>query len=246
MQLPRILLILLSSVMALVWTACASTPPPTLPTPTIVRTEVVALPALLAAPQQWSGKPIVLIAPVQMRGDDRVLAFEPPSAEASPDQTRNMVWLADPLPPTVQEALPNKQGVIKLQGTLSPPGAYGREQRFTYQFSAKAVQVLQPERTTLANLAENPRALDQILLQVEGTLLVQSDTALLTDAVSTGGVPTAQGRQIKLPRTSITNEVVDGLKPSGDVRWGAVRLIGWWQDGTMLPLSVTPLNPGGQ
>lgn len=222
-------------------TACASQPVPALPTPTVpLRDAVVALPTLLADPQRWSGQPLILIAPVQ--AGEQTLSAQIVSAPgatpaAAPDATA--IWLAQPLPDSITQQFEDGFGVVRLRGRLSPPGAYGRDQRFSYQFSAERADLLQPERTTLVNLTTNPGALNGVLLRLEGTLLVQRDAALLADHVSAGGVPTASGRQIKLPRNAIDEQIVAQLSRSGEVRWGAVQVIGWWQDGALMPFAIT-------
>ena len=221
--------------------ACAAQPPAVLQTPTAPSREVVvALPIVLAEPQRWSGKELTLIAPVRVNADERVLTLAlTQKAATATASSASGIWLAGPLPDDIRSKLKGNTGVLKLRGELSPPGAYGREQRFPYQFTAASIAVLQSERTTLVNLAENPRALDRILLRVEGTLLAQRDSALLVDQVSEGGVPLAGGHQIKLSREQLEPGFLQSLSRSGDVRWGQVEVVGWWQDGTLTPFEIT-------
>lgn len=228
---------LLAALLLIVLSGCASAPRPSIPTPTQPpRESVVALPTVLAEPQRWSGQSLVLVAPVQPGEERRVLTLD--RADTSGSQSQSAIWLAQPLPDPILSQLGLDGGVVRLRGTLSPPGAYGRDQQFTYQFSVEQADLLQPERTTLANLAENPRALDRVLLRLEGTLLVQREAALLVDRVSAGGVPLASGRQIKLPRAALDDQTVAALNRSGEVRWGAVEVIGWWQDGALTPFVI--------
>lgn len=225
-------------VIILALSGCAAAPAPALPTPTTTpREAVIALPALLAEPQRWSGQSLILVTPVRAGEAGRVLTTRPPADPTAPPTAGSAIWLAQPLPEAITSQLP-AGGVARLRGILSPPGAYGPDQRFTYQFSAERAELLTPERTTLVNLAQNPDALDRILLQLEGTLLLEQDSALLVEQVSAGGVPTGSGREIKLPRAAIDEQVIGRLNQSGDVRWGAVQMIGWWQDGSFVPLSV--------
>lgn len=213
---------------------CASQPTPALPTPTVqLREAVITLPALLAEPQRWSGQQVVLVTPVRSGEAAQVLTLDDASNSA------DAIWLSQPLPESITSQLSNGSGVVRLRGRLSPPGAYGRNQEFSYQFSAQRTDLLQPERTTLANLATNPDALDRILLRLDGTLLVQRDAALLANEVSEGGVPTATARQIKLSRSTIDEQLVAQLNRSGEVRWGMVQVIGWWQDGVLTPFMIT-------
>lgn len=224
----------------LLLSGCASASVPAISTPTVVpREAVVVLPELLAEPQRWSGQLLVLIAPVWPGETERMLAAQRTSDPTAPPASSGAFWLAQPLPETVTRQL-GAGGVVRLRGRLSPPGAYGPDQQFTYQFSAERAELLQPERTTLANLAANPGALDRILLRLEGTLLLEQESALLVEEVSAGGVPTASGREIKVPRDAVDAQVIGQLNQSGQVRWGAVQMIGWWQDGAFVPFSIVP------
>ena len=179
---PRVLVLLL-----LLLTACAVQRPGPLPLPSATqREETLTLQTLLSEPQRWSGQPITLITPALLSESEQLLTSRP----ARTSQTaRTSIWLADAPSDTVRDQLNNGAGYLKLRGGLSPPGAYGRDQRFTYQFVADEIDVLDPERTTIANLADNPRAMDGVLLAVSGTLLLRGDSALLVDRVSAGAVP---------------------------------------------------------
>ncbi len=217
-------------------TACAQNRPAPLPqVATQEANVVVPLPAVLDAPQQWSGRTITLIAAVEPETGDRVLTRSSPS-EGAPEAG---IWLAQPLPEDVRRDLQQGPGLLKLHGVLSPPGAYGTEQRFPYQFTADSATALTPERSTIANLALNPHALDQIVLRLSGTLLVRPDAALLVDEVSEGGVPASGASQIKVPRSALDQRLLEGFKSAGDVRWGAVEIVGWWQNGALTPLLIT-------
>ena len=166
---PRVLVLLL-----LLLTACAVQSPGPLPLPSATqREETLTLQTLLSEPQRWSGQPITLITPALLSESEQLLTSRP----ARTSQTaRTSIWLAEAPPDTVRDQLNNGAGYLKLRGELSPPGAYGRDQRFTYQFVADEIDVLDPERTTIANLADNPRAIDGVLLAVSGTLLLRGDS----------------------------------------------------------------------
>ncbi|HEX6288563.1 MAG TPA: hypothetical protein VFZ66_05195 [Herpetosiphonaceae bacterium] len=240
MQIYRVFRLIIVGLLSSLLAACANELPPALPTPTVApRAVVVPITSVLAEPQRWSGQTITVVAPTMVKNDDRVLMSAlADSPVSSPGQAQQMIWLAEPPPDAIRSQLTDGTGVLKVRGQLSPPGAYGREQRFPYQISPESVEVLQPERTTLVNLVQNPRALDRILLTVEGTLLAQQSSALLVDKVSEGGVPVGLN-QIKLPYATIDQALLDRLKRSGEVRWGAVHVIGWWQDGTLTPFKIT-------
>lgn len=240
MQIYRLFRMLVLSVLALLVAGCASGPPPALPTPTALpRTPVLSITDVLAEPQRWSGQEIIVVALVGLQGEDQVLTASLGNADnpatVPPDQA---IWLAEPPPSEIQSQAQAGENIVKLRGRISPPGAYGRDQQYPYQISTEKIEVLAPERTTLANLAQNPQALDQVLLALEGTLLAQQNSALLTDQVSEGGVPIGQ-HQIKLSRTMIDQTVFNAMKSSGEVRWGQVQVTGWWQDGTLTAFKIT-------
>jgi hypothetical protein len=239
MQIYRLFRVLMLAVLVMLFAGCASSPPPALPTPTPVPpTPVLSIADVLAEPQRWSGQEIVLIAQMGVEGAEQLLTASLESDDPAAVQPNQAIWLAEPPPAEIRSQVQAGDTVVKIRGRLSPPGAYGRDQQFPYQISAAQIDVLAPERTTLANLAQNPQALDQVLLTVEGTLLAQQNSALLTDQVSEGGVPTGQ-HQIKLSRTTIEQAVFDKLKSSGEVRWGEVQVIGWWQAATLTPFKIT-------
>ncbi|MDQ5854639.1 MAG: hypothetical protein M3380_21725 [Chloroflexota bacterium] len=230
--------------------ACGPQPPPAPLEETTEETAetagpaaVVALPALMQAPEQWSGRQITLIAPLAGGPERRVLgpgfSAEGEDAPVAIDDPRRSLWLADPLPPAVTSQLVEGANYLKLRGRLSPPGAYGTGERFLYQFSADAASLLTPERTTLTNLAGNRRALDAALLEVEGTLLATSQGALVTTAISAGGVPAPGTRQVKLGALP-DQRILDALEQSGEVRYGPVTIVGWWQGGLLTPFLVRP------
>lgn len=218
--------------------ACAGQAPAPLPSSAQPgREETLTLAVLLGEPQRWSGQHITLIAPALLSPSERILTTRLGPTASSNDTS---LWLADAPPELVMEQLNDGAGFLKLRGRLSPPGAFGLDQRFTYQFVADELAVLVPERTTVANLADNPRAIDRVLLAVSGTLLLRGESALLVDHVSSGGVPQTAARQIKLPRGAIDAAAVSGFRRSGDVSWGPVRVVGWWQNAGITPFSVEP------
>lgn len=239
MQTARIRVVL--AILLLLLAACSSTAPaPPAQAVTQTAPAVLALPALLAAPQQWSGQPVTLIAPLPAGADHRVLAL--PASSGSGQG----LWLAQPLPGDVLAALTGETRFLKLQGTLSPPGAYGSQQQYVYQFTAERAAALKPEPTRIDNLALNPGALDNVLLRLQGTLLKRTDGALLVDRVSEGGVPEASGQQLKLAAGAVDQALAAELKTAGDVRWGAVEVIGWWQGGRLTPLTIMAPAPGAE
>ena len=205
--------------------------------------ETLSLPALLADPAHWSGRRITLIAPLPTGSDGRVLVpflteLELEASNATPG-AQSGLWLAEPLPTTVAGKVDEGPNVLKLRGRLSPPGAYGTGGSFAYQFSAQSVSLLAPERTTLRALAENPRSLDGLVLEVEGSLLAEAEGAILAEEAAAGGVPSTAARQIKL-RPTWDEAALEGLQQRGGVRYGRVVVLGWWQAGVLTPFSIRP------
>jgi hypothetical protein len=243
MQIYRVFRLFLLLLFASSVGACASEAPPALPTPSIVPQAVVLpITAVLSEPQRWSGQELTIVAPLALQGDDRVLLADAESTgELATIVPAQAIWLAEAPPEAIRSAVLNGNTILKIRGKLSPPGAYGRDQRFPYQISAAQIETLQAERTTIANLAQNPHSLDRILLSVEGTLLAEPSSALLTDQVSEGGVPTGL-HQIKLRGISPDRSLLDRMQSSGEVRWGKVQMIGWWQDGTLTPFKTRLLE----
>lgn len=229
----RVLLLLV-----LLLSACVGQSPTPLPLPsTVQREETLALPALLSEPQRWSGQRITLIAPVLLRDDERILTMQ--LGQPNP-ASESALWLAEAPSDAVRRQLDDGAGFLKLRGRLSPPGAFGRDQHYAYQFVADDIGVIEPERTTIAIMADNPLAIDGVLLAITGTLLLRGDSALLVDRVSAGGVPEAEARQIKLPRSAVAENITTAFKRSGGVRWGPVRITGWWQNAAIAPFAVEP------
>ncbi len=218
-------------VLALFLSACSSGTVPATPTAAVAKPGRVTSAELFADPQRWVGEPLTVISPATLLAEHAVLVPQlgPPGDAA--------IWLGGALPAEVAQALGAGPAVVKAQGELGPPGAYGPDGRYPYQLTITAISVVQPERTTLANLVANRGALDQVLLEVHGTLLSAPPTLLLADQVGPGGVPDAGAAQIKLP--ALPDQAVLGrLGAHGSVRYGAVRVIGWLAGGVLTPWLV--------
>lgn len=200
---------------------------------------LLALPMLMQAPERWIGLEILVVAALD-GPDGRVLssALLPGSNGVTlVDDPRTSLWLSEPLPAAMQERLRAGPNYLKLRGRLSPPGAYGTDARYLYQFSVAATSVLQPERAGLARVADNPRAFEGALLEMEGLLLAGAEGTLIVDTASAGGVPAPNARQIKL-RDLIDQQIPADLQQSGAVRFGPVRVTGWWHEGVLTPFLV--------
>ncbi len=197
---------------------------------------MLSLVDVLAAPEQWIGKKVTMIAPIRGGKGSRELGIAP--ADTASSNPAPLLWLADPLPEGVAAKLPDGLGYLKLVGTVSPPGAYGTDGRFPYQFEAETAAAIEAGRTSLQHLTANPHAFDGAVLELSGILIAAPDGALLTDNISPGGVPGADARQIKLRMASI--EGLPGLQTRGDVRYGPVMLSGWWQNNVLTPFEIRP------
>ena len=217
------------------------TPLPTAALATPALPATLSLPALMTAPEQWSGRPITLIAPLASATGNRVLVpgLGVNGTALAIDDGKRSLWLAEPLPEQMTSQLKDGLNVLKLRGMLSPPGAYGSDGRFPYQFAVDTAAINEPERTVIANLADNPRALEGVLLRVQCFILATADGILLVDELSEGGVPSARARQIKL-RDVPDRQLFNQLQQSGEVRYGAVTVTGWWTDGAMTAFEIIP------
>ncbi len=219
-------------------------PPAVLPTAAMGTPQLPAtlsLPALMAEPEQWVGRQMTLIAPIASAADNRVLvpAFTINGTPIGVDDGKRSLWLAEPLPEQTVAKLGDGVNVLKLRGQLSPPGAYGSDGRFSYQFTATSATLNPAERTTVASLAENPGAFDGVLLRVDCFILAKSGDILLVDELSEGGVPSTRARQIKLQNVP-DQQLFSELQQSGEVRYGAVTITGWWGNSAMTPFEVSP------
>jgi hypothetical protein len=220
--------------------------PPVIPTANLATPELPAtlsLPALMAAPERYAGRSLTLVAPVATGAGSRVLV-PGTNVDGTPlgvnDGARSL-WLAEPLPEQTTAEFGDGLNFLKLRGELSPPGAYGSDGRFPYQFSADTAALVQPERTTVANLAENPQAIDDVLLEVRCFILATAEGILLVDEVSTGGIPSERARQIKLHDIP-DRQLLNRLQQSGAVRYGEVVVMGWWNDATMTAFEIVPVS----
>lgn len=184
---------------------------------------------LMSAPEQWVGRQVTLIALITGDRDPRILG----TAAGGDNQ---QLWLAEPLPQATTAKLSKDTAVLKLRGKLSPPGGYGPDAKFPYQFAAESAVVVEVGRPSLQALAANPRAFDRTALALDGTLIATGGSAILADDVSPGGVPAANAHQIKLRQ--VDSAALTGLRRQGEVRFGAVSILGWWQDGTLDPFSI--------
>ena len=159
------------------------------------------------------------------------------AAEPIDDAPTGALWLAEPLPAKTAALLQEGINYAKLRGRLSPPGAYGTDGRYPYQFVAETVSVIVPEQTTLANVADNLRSMDGALIELSGILLIGGDGTLMVETISNGGVPPSNARQVKI-RDLSPAQVPPDLEQSGAVRFGQVTATGWMQDGVLVPFWV--------
>lgn len=223
----------------LVLIACGNPPAPVAtPVPPTVEVPVLlSLQTLLEQPAEWSGRQVILIAAIAAP-DARVLfQGSDPSGNAITDDPAGALWLAEPLPAKTAPLLVPGTNYLKLRGRLSPPGGYGTDGHYVYQFSAETVSVIEPELTTVANIADNPRSMDGALVRVTGILLLGEDATLMVDTISDGGVPPANARQVKI-RDLAPDQIPPNLEQRGAVRFGEVTTTGWMQNGILRPFEM--------
>ena len=232
---------LLVWLLGLLLAGCGAPGPAPTPPPAVELPAILALPLLMETPQQWSGRELTLIAPLPEGKQGRVLA----PAMLSPDgrsvtlldDPRKALWLAAPLPANITAKAGEGPTFLKLRGRLSPPGGYGTDARYVYQFSADTITLLEAEDVTLPNLADNQRAFDGSLLRIQGILLAGTQSAVLATQTGAGGIPPANARQIKL-RGPLEPRFLEGLQQSGEVRYGPATIVGWWQSNALTPFLV--------
>lgn len=168
-------------------------------------------------------------------GDPRarvlVQGFDP-AGKAIAEDPAGALWLAEPLPANAAPLLAPGMNYLKLHGRLSPPGGYGTDGRYLYQFGAEKVSIIEPELTTVANIADNLRAMDGALLKVTGILLIGGDATMMVDTVDDGGVPPSNARQVKI-RDLSPSQIPARLQRRGAVRFGEVTTTGWMQNGVL-------------
>ncbi len=206
----------------------------------VVKPAVVGLPTLLDNPQSFVGRSLVLISPVAVSsGSVQIVSgFHYEGQELRPLKAApSTVWLSGSIPEGVKTKLASGVGYLKVRGRLGPPGAYGPDTRYPYQFTVTESSILVPDTTTLINLTTNSHALNDVLLNVSGTLLTTKDGAILTEQTGSGGIPRNDARQIKL-HGLLEPQIVQRLASSGDVHYGPVNVVGWWHDGSLAPFVI--------
>ncbi|GAC1555639.1 MAG: hypothetical protein NVS4B8_20580 [Herpetosiphon sp.] len=211
------------------------------PTPTFpIKAATVPLSLLLDDPQRWVGQPVALLTVAIRQPDElrlvRGLRYNGGKWEGVPP-VQEKIWLASNLDLRPLVVSSDGTGYLRLNGQLSPAGGYGPGGRYAFQFDAFNGVALQPEQTTLTAVTNNPRSLNDVVMKLQATLLATNDGAILTEQTGAGGVPKDDGRQIKM-RSLPDPQVVQQLTTRRDVFYGPVEVIGWWHDGSLLPLAV--------
>lgn len=212
---------------------CGTTPPPAA-LPTTVAPSVIALPTLLAAPQLWVGRETTLIAPINTTNAERMLVL--------PNDDGLRVWLAQPLSAPQQQRLRDNLGFVKVRGQLSPPGGYGSNGDYAYQFVAQSATVIEVQPLSVATLADQRSALNGVLVAVGGAVVSTPTEALLVERISAGGVPDATAPQIKLAGP-LPGAIQAQLQRGGTASYGAVEIVGWWADNELAVLQVVVKTP---
>ncbi|HZG67063.1 MAG TPA: hypothetical protein VEZ12_09990 [Herpetosiphonaceae bacterium] len=185
----------------------------------------------------WSGQMVTLVAALANTHPRVLVSGFDQAGEPIDDKPTGALWLAEPLPAKTAALLREGINYAKLRGRLSPPGAYGTDGRYPYQFVAETASVIVPEQTTLANVADNSRSMDGALIEFSGILLIGGDGTLMVDTLSSGGVPPSNARQVKIRGLALAHIPVN-LEQSGAVRFGQVTATGWMQEGVLVPFWV--------
>ncbi|MEN9936798.1 MAG: hypothetical protein RLZZ387_3377 [Chloroflexota bacterium] len=129
---------------------------------------------------------------------------------------------------------------VVASGRLEGPGSYGPGGAHRFRLRDGALAALAPRETTVAQLLESPQAYADQLVRVNGGLLAGRGQALLVEALTEGGAPAPDARQLKLngalPDTALPDEL--SQSPSGGVRYGKVQVEGLWRGGALTPLLI--------
>ena len=217
--------------------ACGDSPPVPVVQTTPERPALLPIQGLLQDTAGWSGQQVTIVVALEHRASRVLVPGFDPTGKAIDDDPASALWLAEPLPAHTTALFGNGINYAKLRGRLSPPGAYGTDGRYPYQFVAETASVITPEQTTLANVADNLRSMDGVLLEFTGFLLIGGEGTLMVETVSSGGVPPSNARQVKI-RGLAPAQIPASLEQSGAVRFGRVTATGWMQDGVLTPFWV--------
>ncbi len=159
------------------------------------------------------------------------------------------IWIGMSLSPSLERVLSNEDsayyGVAQAQGRLEGPATFGPEGRYRYQLDNAMLTVLFPLEISIRDLISMPAAeSDHQLVEVEGDMLLNDQSALLFEQLGSGGVPVPDSRQIKLtypPDPASLTYYLTSV-PSSTVHFGPVRIVGIWSQNSLRPLAYTPLD----
>ena len=186
---------------------------------------------------------VVTIAGYYYRGREGAvlvdgLSFSADAPQPLSAEPARQLWLGDVAAPP--DAARVGYAPVLARGTLEGPGNYGPDGRFSFQLAGGLLTPLVPLELPLQELLAKAFVYDGQLVRVRGSLVVSPQSSLLVERLSEGGIPPAAARQIKL--LPFRDEALRARLPgaSGVVRYGPVEVEGFWREGALLPLGITP------
>lgn len=162
-----------------------------------------------------------------------------------PDQ---QIWLSPEQSQALAENLDPYQGVrytaVLATGQLGGVGGYGPDGRYRFGFKQVRLDRLTAQSFSVSALASQGSQIDGQFIRVSGALISNKESALLSDEVTIGGVPSATARQIKLNQPVQEQALLDLLKvsPNGKTHFGKVEIEGFMRNGTLQPLAIIPID----
>ncbi len=207
--------------LALLLTACSTAPQSTQPTQSTVPNATIN--DLAVGP--ITSQPVVITAPIIVQQGSAQLASglnvlgTPKAVNPALTVRINGVPSADLMQQGAAE-----YGIVRAVGIVEE----ANNQR---TFQASEVKVLSPTAVLLRDLVNNSSVYQEQVVQVNGTIIVNEQEALLVEAVGSGGVPTADAAQIKVAQPFSDRELISRLPgQSNNVRYGSVVAVGLWRN----------------
>jgi hypothetical protein len=159
----------------------------------------------------------------------------------------NRIWLGPGSETILKDQLQAGAGfqyaTARVRGRLEGPAAYGTGGSYRYQMASPRIELIAAQETTIADLIEQSASHEDQLVRLIGGLIARDSSALLAEQIGVGGLPEPKARQIKLRAPIRDGALLDRLHgvPGGAIRFGRVQIEGFWHDGMLIPLSITPV-----
>lgn len=134
---------------------------------------------------------------------------------------------------SANEKLPAAGTIVLVRGVL----------RGADSLQADLIEPVVPEETSVRMLLERSPEYAGRVVRVNGGIVLAGSEAVLVDQLGEGGIPAADARQVKLRLAAIDPALLDRLggNPDGP-RYGSVQVEGYWRQGVLVALLVTPIG----